>query len=358
MQKVYRILMLLAVLFAAGSPGRAQSLAPIFPVAASPQLPGADFDVEVKIGNGVNPVSNLFGVSFELNYTNTTFVDVVGAPVQGDFLGNDIIFFPNVEDANGKVSVGMSRKSGQSGVNGNGTVLKVKFKTLATTPGGTLIQFTLTNVTANDPNGAPINLNPQSLTVTINQPLPVELVDFRANAAGADIELTWHTASETNNYGFEIQRRGATGEFQRAGFVVGHGTTTEAQNYRFLDSKLASGSYYYRLKQIDTDGSFTYSAVVEAIARLAPETFVLQQNHPNPFNPVTTVEFVVGRTQPVHLSVYNVLGHEVATLFHGTAEAGKPYRFLFNGTEHASGVYLYRLQSSDRTQIRKMLMSQ
>ncbi len=187
--------------------------------------------------------------------------------------------------------------------------------------------------------------------------LPVELVEFRANAIGTDVELSWRTASETDNYGFEIQRKTSNSEFQKIGFVAGQGTTTQAQSYRFVDSKLATGTYYYRLKQVDRDGSFSFSAVVEAVASIAPETFVLQQNHPNPFNPVTTIEFILGRSQKARLAVYNVLGHEVAILFDGNVEAGKSYRFEFDGAQHASGIYFYRLQSGERTQIRKMLLS-
>ena len=187
--------------------------------------------------------------------------------------------------------------------------------------------------------------------------LPVELVEFRANAIGTDVELNWRTASETDNYGFEVQRKTSSSEFQKVGFVAGQGTTTQAQSYKFVDSKLATGTYYYRLKQIDRDGSFSFSAVIEAVASIAPETFTLHQNHPNPFNPVTTIEFVLGRAQPARLAVYDVLGHEVALLFNGQVEAGKSYRFEFDGAQQASGVYFYRLQSGERTQVRKMLLS-
>jgi len=187
--------------------------------------------------------------------------------------------------------------------------------------------------------------------------LPVELVEFRANAIGTDVELNWRTASETDNYGFEIQRKTTNSEFQKIGFVAGHGTTAQAQSYHFVDGKLAIGTYYYRLKQIDRDGSFSFSAAIEAVASIAPETFTLRQNHPNPFNPVTTIEFVLGKSQKARLAVYNVLGHEIAILFDGQVEAGKSYRFEFDGAKHASGIYFYRLQSGERTQIRKMLLS-
>lgn len=356
MQRFKYTFILLILFVAAGGLGRAQGLPPIFATATSPQLPGAEFDVEVKIGNTTNPVSNLFGVSFEVVYTNTNFVDVVGTPAPGDFMGNDLIFFPNVDEANGRIGVGISRKAGQSGLTGNGTVLKLKLKTLASTPNGTAIQLTIASVTANDPLGAAISLNPLPLTVIINQVLPVALVDFRASVIGTTVELIWRTASETNNYGFEIQRQAATGKFQRAGFVSGYGTTTTPQSYRFADRPLAPGAYFYRLKQIDADGSFDYSAVVEAIVRPVTESFVLQQNYPNPFNPITTITFVLERAQHAQLSVYDVNGREITSLFNGQAEAGQVYRFAFDGAQQASGVFIAQLRAGNFIQRRKMLL--
>jgi len=145
--------------------------ASIFPTAASPQTAGSEFVVDVNIGDNTNPISNLFGVSFELNYTNTTFIDVV-APANanvtpGPLLGNDVIFVFNVDEPSGKVSIGVSRKAGQAGVNGNGVVARVKFKSLAATPNGTTVTFDLRNVTANDPPGNAIALAAASATITI-----------------------------------------------------------------------------------------------------------------------------------------------------------------------------------------------
>jgi len=367
MQKFYDILRAMMALVLMIGFAHAQNPAPILPTASSPQLAGGEFEVEVKVGNSANAVANLFGLSFELNYTNTNFVDVVGTPVAGDFLGNDIIFFPNVEDANGKVSIGVSRKAGQGGVNGNGTVAKVKFKTLAAIPHGTQLQFIIMNVAANDPSGGSIALTPLPLTITVNNPpLPVELVDFRVQANGSEVTLSWRTATETDNYGFEVQRKTAASEFQKIGFVAGNGTSDKLRSYRFTDRQLANGAYFYRLKQIDRNGAFSYSAIVEAVMSLAPETFALRQNHPNPFsplgrgtfgNPVTTIEFVLGQTQNARLTVHDVLGNEVAVLFNGQAEAGKFYRLAFDAAKHASGVYFYRLQNGAQTQVRKMLLT-
>jgi hypothetical protein len=98
-------------------------------------------------------------------------------------------------------------------------------------------------------------------------------------------------------------------------------------------------------------------SVAETVGRLHPETFELRQNYPNPFNPATNIEFVLGRTQLVRLAVYDVMGREVAVLFNGQVEAGKVYQLSFDGATQASGIYFYRLESAERTQIRKMLLS-
>jgi hypothetical protein len=139
----------------------------IKPDVAATQFIGAEFEVAIS----VKDVQNLFGLSFELNYTNTIYVDVVtptGANVlPGPFLGSDVIFLANVDEGGGKVSIGVSRKSGQGGVNGSGVVASIRFKSLASTPPNTQVVFTLTNVAASDQNGGAIALTASSHTVTV-----------------------------------------------------------------------------------------------------------------------------------------------------------------------------------------------
>jgi hypothetical protein len=145
---------------------------PINPVAASPQSAGAEFWVDVVVGSNTDPVTNLFGVSFDVNFTNTVYIDIVTPHatnvLAGDFLGNDLVFFYNVDEIVGKVNVGISRKSGVGGVNGSGIVLKIKFKIDASTPNNTPIQLSISNVSANDPVGSNISLVPGSVTVIIS----------------------------------------------------------------------------------------------------------------------------------------------------------------------------------------------
>jgi len=138
--------------------------AEIKPVAASTQTIGASFTVEVAVSNA----QNLFGVSFVLNYTNTAFVDVVGTPTAGEFMGNDPIFLPTVDEAGSKVSIGITHKAGQPASTGSGVVTRVNFTSLASTPPGTPVMFSISNIAANDAAGNTIALSPSSLAITLN----------------------------------------------------------------------------------------------------------------------------------------------------------------------------------------------
>ncbi len=192
--------------------------------------------------------------------------------------------------------------------------------------------------------------------------VPVELVAFTAAVDGRDIRLAWQTATETNNFGFEVQSRSGQTDWLKIGFVAGQGTTTEPKSYDFLDRNLAPGSYDYRLRQIDTDGSFEYSPIVAATVG-APESFVLHQNYPNPFNPETTIQFEVpGRDNetPTALDVYNILGGHVRTLLNEVRPAGT-HSVVWDGRNEsgrrlATGLYIYRLRSGSFVSTRKMLL--
>ena len=155
---------------------------------------------------------------------------------------------------------------------------------------------------------------------TINGGVPVELISFNSDYIESEneVELNWSTATETNNSGFEILRSIEEDEWNKLGFVHGHGTTTETQHYAFTDNDVRPGKYQYKLKQIDYDGSFEYSQVVEVEIPLVNE-FSLSQNYPNPFNPSTTIKFEILNVETTRrvvfttLKVYDILGNEVAT---------------------------------------------
>jgi hypothetical protein len=201
----------------------------------------------------------------------------------------------------------------------------------------------------------------------IPNPVPVELVSFTVQANGSNVELYWTTATELNNSGFEIERalinpksEIENPQWEYVGFVPGFGTTTEPHTYSFIDKQLLSGSYSYRLKQIDYDGSFEYSNIVEVTAQ-APKEFSLSQNYPNPFNPITKIHFEIPllgwdeRGGLVTLKVYDVLGNEVATLVSEEKPAGE-YEVEFDGSELTSGVYFYKLISGNYVSTKKTLL--
>jgi hypothetical protein len=189
--------------------------------------------------------------------------------------------------------------------------------------------------------------------------IPVELTSFIANASEGLVELSWITATETNNQGFEVQRS-SNGEFETIAFVDGHGTTTESQAYSYSDRNVGVGSYSYRLKQIDLDGRFEYSDIVEVDVP-APAEFGLDQNYPNPFNPSTTINFRLAVDSKVTLKIFDVLGQEVASLVNGNLGAGA-HQVDFNASALNSGVYLYKIEATGTdgtnfSSVKKMILT-
>ncbi|OQY76194.1 MAG: hypothetical protein B6D44_00070 [Ignavibacteriales bacterium UTCHB2] len=176
----------------------------------------------------------------------------------------------------------------------------------------------------------------------IGQVVPVELTSFTAKADNNTVTLDWTTATELNNSGFQIERSNGS-EYQTVGFVAGHGTSTNVHNYTFVDQNVEAGSYSYRLKQIDLDGTFEYSNTIE-VEVLGLREFALGQNYPNPFNPSTTINFSLAVDSKVSLKVFNVLGQEVASLVNGQMSAGSQ-KISFDASSLNSGVYFYRLDA-------------
>jgi photosystem II stability/assembly factor-like uncharacterized protein len=200
---------------------------------------------------------------------------------------------------------------------------------------------------------------------TTNGGMPVELTFFTASYGYNAVNLNWMTATEINNQGFEIQKQGSNkhstiSSWGKIGFVQGFGTTTEPKSYSFKDNDITTGTYKYRLKQIDFNGSFKYSNEIEVAVDFAQKEFVLYQNYPNPFNPSTTIKYTIPPVasgfslSKVTLKVYDVLGNEVATLVNEEKKPGV-YEVEFDGSGlssfvsakggYASGVYFYQLKA-------------
>jgi photosystem II stability/assembly factor-like uncharacterized protein len=186
--------------------------------------------------------------------------------------------------------------------------------------------------------------------------VPVELTSFTSSVSGSNVLLKWQTASELNNMGFEIERASANTlqEWKKVGFVAGSGTTTEIRSYSYLDNNLKTGTYYYRLKQIDYDGTFNYSDEIE-VEVVVPFNFALEQNYPNPFNPTTIIRYSVPENSLVNIKVYNIIGQEVAELLNEVKSPDR-YEINFEAKGLASGIYLVKMQAGDFTSTIKITL--
>jgi len=184
--------------------------------------------------------------------------------------------------------------------------------------------------------------------------VPVELAAFSASVTGNDVLLSWSTATELNNRGFDIERKDDSGNRTIVGFVGGNGTTTQVSNYAFTDKGVAEGKYSYRLKQSDYSGSFSYSNIVEVEVG-TPMTFALDQNYPNPFNPTTTIAYRIPEASVVTLKVFDITGTEVATLVNTKQEAGS-YTVNFDASKLASGMYIFTIKAGEFTATKKMML--
>lgn len=185
---------------------------------------------------------------------------------------------------------------------------------------------------------------------------PVELASFTAALQTNKVVLDWTTSTETNNYGFEIERKikNDNSSWSKIGFVEGAGNCNSLKSYTFTDNQIIQGVSLYRLKQIDTDGTISYSPAVE-IVNDKPVQFELSQNYPNPFNPSTTIKFSLPNDNHVRLSVYNILGEVVQALVDEQLKAGF-HQINFDGSSLSSGHYFYRLESENFVEIKKMIL--
>ncbi len=197
---------------------------------------------------------------------------------------------------------------------------------------------------------------------TAGRTIPVELTSFSAEVNDKNVLLSWVTASEINNQGFEIERNEKlessgknTNEYWEViGFVGGKGTTTEIQVYSFIDKTITAGNYQYRLKQIDFDGSFEYSNIAEVEAGTLTD-FYLSQNYPNPFNPETNIDYRIPEETLVNISLYDITGSKIKELVNEKKQPGH-YTIKLKGGELNSGIYFYRLlTTSGYTAVKKIM---
>ncbi|MBU0472543.1 MAG: T9SS type A sorting domain-containing protein [Bacteroidetes bacterium] len=190
-------------------------------------------------------------------------------------------------------------------------------------------------------------------------PLPVELTSFEGDNTEDGVVLNWQTATEVNNYGFQVQRRKKNkksnehnAEWEVLGFIEGHGNSNSTKDYSFMDKASLYETTQYRLKQIDFDGMFKYSDVLEVKIGL-PIKYELSQNYPNPFNPSTTLYFTILDHGMVKINVYNILGEVVTELVNENLDAGF-HQLQFSASNLTSGIYFYSISVNGFTQVKKM----
>jgi len=210
-----------------------------------------------------------------------------------------------------------------------------------------------------------------------DNPLPVELNSFTASQIKNEVLINWKTATEVNNYGFEVEKKSPSPtpsiregslEWQKIGFIAGSGNSNSEKSYSFIDQNPlisndpankvnANQTILYRLKQIDNNGLFKYSEEIEVDINNIPAEFVLEQNYPNPFNPVTSIKFSLPANHfgNVTLKVYDILGNEVSTLVNENKLAGN-YEVKFDASSISSGVYYYQLNAGNFVETKKMIL--
>jgi hypothetical protein len=197
-------------------------------------------------------------------------------------------------------------------------------------------------------------------------PLPVELTYFNASLKNNSVILNWCTATEINNYGFQVESKKEKVEskkekvesgWQTIGFVHGHGNSNLPNEYSFIDKTPFVGKSYYRLKQIDFDGTFKYSDELEVFVD-APQNFILFQNYPNPFNPETYFEYQLPFPGFVILKIYDAIGNEVEIILNEYKPAGlHKYSFNMNNRQKfSSGIYFYEMVFGKFRDVKKFVL--
>jgi len=199
----------------------------------------------------------------------------------------------------------------------------------------------------------------------LSAPLPVEMSSFSAQAIKNNVLLNWQTETEVDNYGFEIEKQigskqSAVGNWEKIGIVEGHGNSNSPKQYSFTDKNpVGESKFQYRLKQIDTDGKFEYSDIVEV--ELVPNEFILYQNYPNPFNPNTTIKYALPFESKVKIVLYNSLGERITELVNKLQSIGYQ-QAVWNASNVASGVYIYTIEAvpihgvKPFTSVKKMML--
>ncbi|MDP2304149.1 MAG: T9SS type A sorting domain-containing protein, partial [Ignavibacteria bacterium] len=184
--------------------------------------------------------------------------------------------------------------------------------------------------------------------------IPVNLITFSASRDAKSVKLIWKTLSEENNRGFEIERSFNGVEWNSLAIIEGVGTTRFPSDYLYIDKVNSDSKLYYRYKQINFDGSYTYSNVIE-LDKIVPLNYGLEQNYPNPFNPTTNIDFRIPETGKVTIKIFDLLGNEIVTLLNEIKEVGT-HSINFSADGLVSGIYFYTMRINNFQSQKKMVL--
>jgi len=196
---------------------------------------------------------------------------------------------------------------------------------------------------------------PLFVVFNVTTSVPVELAFFNVSVKKGAVITEWITEGESNNYGFYLERSSNQKEFVEIGFIKGNGTTLNPHVYTFSDLNISSGTYYYRLKQVDFDGGVQYSATIKVSVNAFPYKLILHQNYPNPFNSFSEISYFIPVTADIKINLYDCLGKRLMTLFDGQQSQGY-HKAKLDGNELPTGVYLYELRVNNVSERRKCLL--
>ncbi|MEW6060871.1 MAG: LamG-like jellyroll fold domain-containing protein, partial [Bacteroidota bacterium] len=340
------------------------------PVGSATSASGLSFTNGTAVLDSVSlTTTEAFDNAIDLTATAISIAPNIFPAAYGSIVGNKY-FVVNVFGSPGTFSTNLTFKLGAGGFDAAANTIpeKLRLYKRSSTSSDAWEEFggaVSANSTTGEATWSGITSFSQFAVVYDESVLPIELTSFTVEAKQLNAELKWKTATELNNYGFEVQRSEASGHFERSeesrawkkvGFVEGNGTTNTPKEYSFTDKNLRAEKYSYRLKQIDRDGKFTYSQNVDVTVGSAPKVFALEQNYPNPFNPTTTIGFTLQISGFTTLKIYDAIGREVATLVNENLGAGVYHQKTFDAGNLSSGIYFVRLKNNGNQVMKKMLL--
>lgn len=333
---------------------------------------GSSSNYVVTDGTGQLTINNVSGaVTFPVGRTsyNPLILNNTGGTVDNFSVGVQNSFDHNTPDNNQTVSRQWNISEGTPG--GSNAVLTFQW---GSSDEGNAVNHSILSVghwnssgfyeyistgTTNGSNPFTITTSPVSsfspYIIGNSNVLPVELISFSSSIIGKNVELKWITNQETNNLGFDVERKSTTTSWNKIGYVQGSGNSNTPRNYMYNDNNLQIGNYSYRLKQIDYNGNYKYYDLSNEVIINVPDKFNLSQNYPNPFNPSTKIKFEIPKKIFVGLTIFDAIGREIKKLVNEELPEGS-YEVNWDASFLPSGIYFYKIETSDYTQTKQMIL--